>query len=156
MEGTTYIAHVGLTVSDMESAIGFFTTHFGFVVEDRQLQDNPYTRATVGVADAVVDNVILALTGDQPMRLQLLRYRVPQTTGAFLPVHSPGAVHLALAVEDIWRTYERCCTHGVQFTSPPNRIDSGRNAGGLITYAVGPDNLRVELVQPAPMMMREF
>lgn len=144
------IAHVGFTVSNLDSAIDFFTENFGFKLENRQLQDNPYTRATVGVPDAVIDNAILNASNGTGSQLQLLHYRAPLTSGEFAPVHHPGAVHVALDVEDIHAVYDSCVAKGVSFLSRPNRIDSGRNAGGHIAYAVGPDGLRVELFQPAP------
>lgn len=149
---TMRIGHAGYTVSDLDAAIDFFVDHFGFVLEDRQLQDNPYTRATVGVPDAVVDNAILVSPGQAgSCQLQLLQYRVPALDGQFAPVAQPGSAHLALEVDDLAGTYRAGLERGLRFTSPPNRIDSGRNAGGLIAYAVGPDALRVELVQrPRP------
>lgn len=143
------IGHVGYTVSDLDAAIAFFSRHFGFTLRDRQLQDNPYTRATVGVADAVIDNAILTPPAGHGTELQLLHYRSPASSGSFAPVHQPGASHLALVVEDIHTVYDSCLAEGVEFSSPPNEIDSGRNAGGYITYAFGPDGLRVELFQPA-------
>ena|SRR5699024_1034441 len=145
------IAHVGFTVSDLDSAIDFFEEHFGFQLVNRQVQDNPYTRATVGVPDAVIENAILDAPDGTGSQLQLLHYRTPLAEGEFAPVHRPGAVHLALEVTDIYAVYETCVAKGVRFTSRPNRINSGRNAGGHITYALGPDGLRVELFQPAPI-----
>ncbi|SFP68818.1 VOC family protein [Amycolatopsis rubida] len=142
------LGHVGYTVSDLDAAIAFFTEHFGFVLRHRQLQDNDYTRATVGVPDAVVDNAILTPAGHvDGCELQLLQYVVPALPGAFAPVAQPGSAHLALEVTDLAQLYRRSSASGVRFTSAPNRIDSGRNAGGLIAYALGPDNLRIELVQ---------
>ena len=143
------IAHVGFTVSDLDSAIDFFSDNFGFKLADRQLQDNPYTRATVGIPDAVIDNAILNASDGSGAQLQLLHYRSPHSDGEFAPVHHPGSVHVALDVEDIHTVYDSCVANGVSFLSRPNRIDSGRNAGGHIAYAIGPDGLRVELFQPA-------
>ncbi|WP_427017767.1 VOC family protein [Pseudarthrobacter sp. P1] len=145
------IAHIGFTVSDLDAAIAFFEGHFGFELRSRQIQDNPYTRATVGVPDAVIDNAILTSPGSGGSELQLLEYRAPKTAGTFSPVQQPGATHLALAVEDIHQLHQRTAAAGVAYSSPPNLIDSGRNAGGYIAYAIGPDGLRVELFQPAPL-----
>lgn len=142
------IAHVGFTVSNLDSAINFFVEHFGFHLRHRQTQDNEYTRATVGLTDAVIDNAILASFDGECVELQLLQYIRPRVHGSFAAVQQPGAVHLALAVEDLHAVYRSCSESGVEFSSPPNQIDSGRNAGGLIAYAIGPDGLRVELFQP--------
>lgn len=142
------IAHVGFTVSNLDSAIDFFVNHFDFHLSHRQVQDNEYTRITVGVPDAVIDNAILSRTDDDGTQLQLLQYLKPRSSGSFLPVHQPGATHLALVVDDIHEVYDTCSASGVQFLSPPNEIVSGRNRGGMIAYAIGPDGLRVELFQP--------
>lgn len=144
-----HITHVGFTVSNLDEAIDFFTENFGFVLADRQVQDNPYTRATVGVDNAVIENAILNPSQSQGSQLQLLQYHSPDEEGKFLPVYVPGATHLALVVDDIETVYADCSARGVVFQSAPNRIDSGRNAGGAIAYAIGPDELRVELFEPA-------
>ncbi|MBG0741539.1 VOC family protein [Paeniglutamicibacter antarcticus] len=143
------IAHIGFTVSDLDAAIDFFVNHFGFHLRHRQIQDNPYTRATVGVPDAVIDNAILSTAEHLGAELQLLQYIQPECDGSFLPAHHPGATHLALVVDDIREIYGTCINSGVEFVSPPNEIDTGRNTGGIIAYAIGPDGLRVELFQPA-------
>ncbi|WP_240437747.1 membrane dipeptidase [Sciscionella marina] len=146
------IGHAGYTVSNLDSAIRFFTDNLGFVVRHRQIQDNAYTRETVGVEDAVVDNAILVPAGQRDgCELQLLQYLVPAQAGVFSGVSQPGSAHLALEVTDLLELYRFSSARGVRFISPPNRIDSGRNRGGFIAYAVGPDDLRVELVQrPRP------
>ena len=52
-------------------------------------------------------------------------------------------------VEDLEATYAELKAKGVRFKSEPVEINHGRNAGAKAVYLFDPDDITLELVQPA-------
>ncbi len=146
--------HFSFTVSDMDRSLDFYVGLLSFELVHRQVQDNPYTRRLVGYPDARIVVAQLAVPG-QPRHLsthdlELVQYVRPLGQRGDLNIANPGAAHLAMAVEDIHRWYERLSSVGVSFFSEPNRITAGINEGGYAVYFHDPDQIVLELLQPPP------
>jgi catechol 2,3-dioxygenase-like lactoylglutathione lyase family enzyme len=62
---------------------------------------------------------------------------------------NPGSPHLCFVTDDIQAACEELRGKGVRFKSAPVRIRSGPNAGGYDAYFLDPDDINLELSQPA-------
>jgi extradiol dioxygenase family protein len=56
---------------------------------------------------------------------------------------------VSFVVDDLDAVYRDLSARGVRFKSPPVVIDHGRNAGAKAVYLLDPDDITLELVQPA-------
>jgi catechol 2,3-dioxygenase-like lactoylglutathione lyase family enzyme len=139
--------HVGLTVSDLDSAMHWLTGVFGFVPGSRAGRPPGLAEALTGVRGAEVEIAFLDRPG---LRLELLRYRVPDLASHPLPGPADtGAVHLALTVADLAAVIAASVPHGAQVLGKVIRVPQGPNLGALVAYLRHPAGIMVELIQPA-------
>ncbi len=148
------VLHFSFTVSSIESCIHWYTDVLGLELVHRQRQDNSYTRALVGVPDAILEVAQFKIPGVSPgistHMLELVEYVSPVGEQPPLRTNDVGCAHLALLVTDIQKEYERLRVHGVQFRNPPVEITAGANQGGYACYFRDPDGITLELLQPSP------
>lgn len=138
--------HVGISVSNVEGAVEFYTTHFGMelatpifsfggeMIED--IQALPGARGRLGVMRR--GNFIL----------ELFEYTAPAPARKS-PNHSVGdhgISHFGLEVEDLEGTIERMQAGGVRFHSAMKIFPSGIKA----TYGRDLDGNVFELIEQGP------
>ena len=63
---------------------------------------------------------------------------------------NPGNAHVAFMVTDLDATYAEMKAKGVRFKSAPVEVTHGRNQGAKAVYFLDPDDVTLELIQPAP------
>jgi predicted enzyme related to lactoylglutathione lyase len=114
-------------VDDVENAVGFYTTHFGFAVR---------TNAAPAFADVVRGNLRLLLSGPKSSAGRPMPDGRTPEPGGWNRIH--------FIVEDITAEIERLRAAGVTFR---NDIVSG--PGGRQVLAEDPAGNPVELFQPA-------
>jgi catechol 2,3-dioxygenase-like lactoylglutathione lyase family enzyme len=131
----TAVDTVGLTVSDMDRSVEFYTKVLTFeTVSDREVAGRPY-ELLHGVFGARMRVVTLRL-GDE--RIELTEYLTPK--GRLVPddmrPNDRTFQHVAIIVSDMKRAYERLRQSGVEHASTgPQRLpDSNPNAGGISAY----------------------
>lgn len=133
----TGIDHVGIAVPDLDDAIAFYASTFGFGVEHEEVNESQ------GVREAMLR------VGDSEVRLQLLAPLTPESAIArFLDRSGPGLQQLAYRVTDIEAAMRAVDELGLRLLyDEPRRGTSGsrinfihpKDAGGVL----------VELVEPA-------
>ena len=146
------VFHTGLTVSDLERSITFYRDVLGLELVSRWDSAQPYLRTVVGFPDAELRIALLRLPGtDTPSghHLELLEYRSPRGARGDARTCNPGNAHVAFMVEDLERAYAELRAKGVRFKSAPVEVDHGRNTGAKVVYFLDPDDITLELVQPA-------
>ena len=117
----------------------------------RQRNDNAYTRALVGMDEAVLEIAFLVLPGGVAgapgIELELIEYVQPR--GAPLPLRTnvPGVAHIAFDVDDIDAALARLAAAGTTPVSPPVEIDRGVHCGMRACYLRDPDGFTIELMQ---------
>lgn len=134
--------HVGITVSDMDRAIGFFRDVLGAEVTPPCAYDDPAIARAIGLPAVKAMICQASLNG---RRFELLQYLTPQgrPPGERRPCDS-GHMHLALEVEDIDAVAERMRGAGFE---PAGPIQHGLGGGGLsAVYCYGFDGLVIELI----------
>jgi catechol 2,3-dioxygenase-like lactoylglutathione lyase family enzyme len=146
--------HTGLTVSDLDRSIAFYRDLLGLELVTRWESSQPYLRTVVGFPDAELRIALLRVpamdAGPSGHHLELLEYRQPHGTRGDPATCNPGNAHVAFVVSDLDATYRRLSAHGVRFRSAPVEITHGRNKGAKAVYLRDPDDITLELVQPAP------
>jgi catechol 2,3-dioxygenase-like lactoylglutathione lyase family enzyme len=144
--------HAGFSVRDIDASVAFWTEAVGLVLRHRQIQENEYTSSLVGYPDVRLSVAQLMLPdgghGASGHVIEVMEYQRP--VGEELePENSRiGSGHIALEVDDIDATRERCERMGAVFLSHTLEIAAGINRGGRAVYGRAPDGITFELVQP--------
>ncbi len=141
------IHHVGITVSDLEAAIEFYVEASAGTVVGRFENSGPAIDAVTGYPGVVVRQSFIA-TGAGDTYIELLEYRNGSGVRIDPDNGSIGAIHVAIEVVDLDETLDRLRSLGVEPLSAPIVGKSGPLAGYRLLYVLGPDRVRVELVEP--------
>jgi catechol 2,3-dioxygenase-like lactoylglutathione lyase family enzyme len=133
--------HVGLTVTDIETAVDFYTGVLGAKVQDRiEPDDHTSVRRLVGVPDARIVGRMLVL--DSGERVELLSYRSEHRRRLDVrPCDAPSA-HLAFAVPDLDAAMEAVSRHGGRLVGGPVSFDAG-----TFVYCADVDGNLLELIE---------
>jgi catechol 2,3-dioxygenase-like lactoylglutathione lyase family enzyme len=148
MTDILHVHHVGLTVSELERSVAFYTQHLSCTVVVSQEKERGYLASIVGYPDAHVRMTHLrAARGD--LVIELFEYRSPEMRTVDLEPRLIGNPHLCFVVDDLATVYGRLRSEGIDFLSDPVLIDTGANTGGWGVYLRDPDGIVIELFQPA-------
>jgi catechol 2,3-dioxygenase-like lactoylglutathione lyase family enzyme len=140
---------VGLTVSDLDRSVEFYTKVLTFEkISEREVAGADYDHL-VGIFGSRARVARLQL-GDE--YLELTEFLVPRGRSAPADSRSNDRwfQHVAIIVSDMDRAYQRLSEFKVQYASPePQRLpDSNRNAGGIRAfYFRDPDGHPLEILQ---------
>ncbi|WP_281166848.1 VOC family protein [Microbacterium luticocti] len=139
--------HIGITVGDMDEALRFYRTVSGGVVEGPYVKSGPAVEAATGHPGAQILQAFVALSAGAAV-IELLEYR---GTGA--PRIDPnnasiGAAHPAVVVDDMDAALAEVRELGYETLSEPMTGTTGPLEDWRYVYVLGPDGVRVELVQP--------
>ena len=147
------IHHTSFTVSDLDAAERFFVGLIGMQRIGGGVYNFDYVRRSVGYPDATLNIAVLAFTDHQAGEpvLELIQYVQPAGEPTDTATNRPGNAHVCFLVSDIEAEVERLQAAGVAFKSPtPNEVSWGINRGAKAIYFNGPDNISLELFEPAP------
>src|SRR3954453_21771753 len=122
------LVNVRYMVDDVDAAVAFYTTHFGFTIR---------SSAAPAFADVVRGNLRLLLSGPKSSAGRAMPDGATPEPGGWNRIH--------FIVEDIAAEVERLRGAGISFR---NDIVSG--PGGRPIRLVGPAGNPIELFQPAP------
>ncbi len=137
--------HVGLTVSNLDQMIGFFTQILGFDVNARLKPIDPDAVAGItGVDGAVAREIAYLSRGD--LTFELLQYEAPEPARSTLRPCDPGYMHWLVDVDDLPSAAQAAAGFGFNISQTPHRIRLGPNAGKIGTYLRHPDGFAIELI----------
>jgi len=139
MIGTSH--HYGVTVSDMDEALGFYRDTLGMETDAELSFASEEFSKFVGVENADVDIVFLDAGG---FAVELLEYNHPPGGDANEGVsnNDVGAAHLCLEVDDIDEVYDDLSGE-TEFINPPQTLENGAQ----VAYMYDPDGNVVELLE---------
>ena len=146
-----FIHHTALTVSDLDRSLRFYRDQLGFQEIVRRRISGGYLGRLMGRPDLELELVVLR---HGPTKLELIRYDHPRRNPSPPADGNPGAVHLALLVDDARAWFRRLSEAGIRFQSEPVPIDEGPNRGGCAVFAFDPDGYWVELPEVTPERRR--
>jgi len=149
------IFHFSFTVSDIEQSKDFYGRVLGLELVHEMHHNHPYTSKQTGFPNADLLVAAYRIPGVQAASsthvLELIQYRNPRGGRLDTRTNNVGSAHLAFAVRDLDREYNRLKKEGVVFRSSPVLIEAGANKGGYTVYFQDPDEITLELVQmPKP------
>jgi catechol 2,3-dioxygenase-like lactoylglutathione lyase family enzyme len=145
----TRIHHTGLTVSNLERALAFWSDALGMQIVMQQDRQGGYFEEIVGEHGVDVRTAQLAFAGDGP-RIELFEFRSPRGGRVALRTADVGFAHVCVTCDDLDALLTRLLAAGGEPVSAPVAVDSGVNAGGRGVYVRDPDGHTLELFTPPP------
>jgi catechol 2,3-dioxygenase-like lactoylglutathione lyase family enzyme len=143
------IVHIGVTVSDLERSVRFYTEGLGLDVAVRQTSAAEYLAVT-GYPGVEIATAFVEAPGGG-VRIELQEYHRVGDHGSREPGTAPvGSSHICLRVVDVAAALGRAEAAGGRRVTEPVEIDSGINDGGAAVYLRDPDGYTIELFQPPP------
>ncbi|MGV9193832.1 VOC family protein [Microbacterium sp. MC2] len=141
----TRIHHIGLTVSDTAAATAFYAAVTGGTVTGPLVKHGAAVEAVTGYPGAEI-HLTFIRTGDG-VYIELAEYRgVPQRPTD--PDNGrAGAAHPAIVVDDMDAALERVTSLGYRPLSDAATATAGPLEGYRYVYVLGPDDVRVELLE---------
>ena len=134
--------HVAIAVEDLKASTAFYMEIMGMEVDYRVRHTGELPSRISGVEDADLEVVVLKKGA---VRIELTDSRRKETA-SHRPQNQTGLTHIAFLVSDIDLEFERISSLGYGFNSPPLQ---SRPGGPKVCYFHGPDDVVIELYQPA-------
>ena len=144
------LSHVGISVSDLERSIRFYTELFGMELAGPIY---PFAGERFGEIMALErPEGRIAMVVHPSLQLELFEFVSPSPASqdANYSVANNGLTHFGIEVEDIDATYERLRDAGVRFHCPVLDMEAGIRA----TYGRDPDGNVFELLELDPSAAR--
>ena len=142
------IDHVGVTVSDLDRALEFWSGRLGLRLLGRVVERGGDLADLLGVDEVEVEIADLQ-TADGRI-VELLCYRTPSGRPARALTGDPGGVHVALRVDDMGSALARLEGSEARILSrrPVTLHDPGGLWDGAVCcYLAAPDGVVVELIE---------
>jgi catechol 2,3-dioxygenase-like lactoylglutathione lyase family enzyme len=148
--GVTGFFHAGVTVKDMDVALGFYRDGLG--LEPAFLGESAirYARRIWNQDPERVRVAFLKVPGTESF-VELFEFQGLERHGASARPSDYGAGHMCLFVDDLDALHARMAERG--FTSRAGEvvtIEDGPHAGSKVAYLIDPDGYHVECYQKAP------
>jgi catechol 2,3-dioxygenase-like lactoylglutathione lyase family enzyme len=144
----TRIDHVGITVSDLDRALGFYRDLLGLrVIADTTVVE-PEVAELLGL-DSVQLRIADLDSGDGRV-VELLQYLQPKGRRVAYDSSDSATAHVAFTVDDLDALHERLTAAGASIVSRrPITISEPGGAfdGAICLYVRDPDGMILELVQ---------
>ena len=141
------VNHIGVTVKDLDAAVGFFKDILGF---NKISHEYSYRGKTIekitGLSDAHVRVVKIDI---ENTNIELVQYLSPPGREFQLKTNDIGCTHISFEVDSIDEMYETLCRKGVKFMSEPVMIWNTESpmCGWKSVYFQGPEHITLELTQ---------
>ena len=135
--------HVGLVVADLDKSIKFWCGTMGFSVLRQMEESGPHIDAIMGLNNVRVTTSKLSAPDGSVLELLYFNSHPEKNQWEGTPF-STGFTHIAMTVQNLAETISRLSIDGVQFQNEPQYSPDGKV---LVTYAIGPENVIIELVE---------
>lgn len=144
------IAHVGITVRDMDKAIAFYRDCLGFkLLGDVIITGDEADRLTRLKGTKLRAVYVRSEKDMKGPPLELLHFIEPRTEGEtpYARLTNPGITEVAFWVKDIEQVYGDLCAQGVEFYSLPQLFELEGYGKVKAVYFWDPDGTTLELLQ---------
>ncbi len=145
------VAHVGLTVSNMDRSIAFYKDVLGLAFQGEILMNGPETAALFhrDVCSARVA-YLKGTTAVQSPPIELIQFLDQPIQSQKADLFKTSISEVCFSTNDIDGDYKRLKKAGVQFLSEPQTFDSTQYGFGKsrAVYFRDPDGIILELIQP--------
>lgn len=137
--------HIGITVSDIAAATAFYTAATGGEAIGPLRKSGPAVDAATGYPG--VEVLLAFIRAADGVFIELAEYRGTQARPIDPDNGRVGAAHPAIVVEDIEATLSTLAALGHRPLSQTMTATAGPMEGCRYVYVLGPDDVRVELLQ---------
>lgn len=141
------VHHVGITVSDLDHAAEFYLEVTRGSLIGPFEKSGPSIDAVTGYPGVVVRQAFIKSPGGETV-IELLEYRGGSGVRVDPDNGSIGAMHVGIELDDLDATLERLRAKGVRAISEAVTGTAGPMQDYRFLYVLGPDDVRVELVEP--------
>ncbi|MDO5734626.1 MAG: VOC family protein [Eubacteriales bacterium] len=144
------VAHIGLTVSDMDQSIEFYQKVLGLDFKGEILMEGPETDRLFGAENTKAR--VAYLNGSDELiapPVELIQFLNCDYLPAKNDLRRLSISELCFRVEDIDAVYERLLEHGVECLSEPQNFDFTKDGFGKskAIYFKDPDGIILELME---------
>ena len=140
--------HTGITVSNLERSLAFWSDVLGFELSHTAHQKGELAQEITGVEGAEIKLAVVKAPGGH--KIELLEYVAPADRKRVnLRPCDVGSVHVALLVEDLDVVLAQIAASGWEAAGKPQTLKKGPNAGKRVAYVRDPDGMTIEFMQPA-------
>jgi catechol 2,3-dioxygenase-like lactoylglutathione lyase family enzyme len=146
------IPNVGLHVSSLDGALPFYRDLLGMaVLMDSGWLDDPAMLAHTATPGGSIRIVNLAGGSQTGANMSLVEVKgIPREPLSRREFHDPGAVHVAIDVDDLDAAVARLHAAGVEFVAPAGEVSGGGPGHARIVFVRDPDGFFVQLVHRLP------
>ena len=137
------LRHVGIVVRDIDTAIKFWETNFGFKVRVNQVESGPFIENLLGVPGVSVQTVKMKSGNDSEIELLKFNSSSDEDTWGGR-VDKVGLTHVALNIENIDSTLNKLQDYGF---SPVNYPQISVDGKVKVCYIEVIEGLLLELVE---------
>lgn len=137
------IRHTGLVVTNLSCALKFWCGLLGFKLLRQMEESGPQIDAVLNLNAVRVTTAKLISPDGQQLELLEFHSHPSCSTWEGSPF-STGFTHIAMTVHSMEETVARLRDHGVHFPNAPQHSPDGKV---IVTYAIGPENILIELVE---------
>lgn len=142
-----YLHHIGITVSDVDVAVRFWSALLEVEPLWRRRLDGSYLARITGYPGVHVEAALLPLPGGG--NLEILEYQTSDRSVNPEATKNPGNVHVCFQTDDVAAMFARAVELGARPVSEgPVEVTVGPNAGAVICYLRATDGVTVEFFQP--------
>lgn len=145
------IAHVGVTVSDIDRSIAFYRDVLGLDFKGEMTMEGKETDLLFGRKNAKAR--VAYLNGSNHIMcppLELIQFIDQDIRKDEADLFKTSISEICFMTDDIWKVYEELKAKGVDFISEPQGFDSTAYGFGksIAVYLRDPDGIIMELIQP--------
>ncbi|NIP14140.1 MAG: hypothetical protein GWM88_05160 [Pseudomonadales bacterium] len=140
--------HVGITVSNLERAVEWYSKVFGLKPGVALEVSGPSGEQVLRLPPHIHRAALLPI-GD--FAIELLEFE-PTRRQMDMRQDDVGYVYICFAVDNLDDVYARLSAEGIDFHTPPMLAEEGQIAGSKFCVMRDPDGKTIELVEPGPGM----
>ena len=139
----TGINHSSFTVSDIDASVKYYRDILGMELISNAERPSGYVEKVTEIKSSMK---VVYLTGFG-LTLELIEYVDSEKIGQS-KVDNIGCGHICFNVDNITAMIEEMKARGVRFLGSPTLIPAGTNKNGVVVYAVDPDGIVTEFIEP--------
>jgi len=136
--------HTSFTVSNMDRSVYYYSDVIG--LELISLADRPIEY--VERVTKVENGMRVAYLKGYGVTLELIEYVGSAKHSSKSSVDNIGSGHICFNVDNLEEIVNILGKKGIKFLGNPTTIPAGTNRGGYIVYALDPDGIATEFIQP--------
>lgn len=144
------VAHIGITVSNMEESIKFYRDILGLNFQGQMLMEGEATDQLFNMKDCKVK--VAYLNGSDKLNtppIELLEFKNMTKANKEIKLNKISISEVCFSVKDIDKVYEVLKDRGVEFLSKPQSFDLTDQGFGKsrAVYFQDPDGIVLELIE---------